>query len=84
MRAQAVVSINNLTSLALGESKSLLAALRDPEVAVLFDDTERRFLDDGDSVVLRGAAKGRGYRIGFGECVGTVMPAIDQPDWTME
>lgn len=45
---------------------------------------ERRFLEDGDEVTLRGAAKGDGFRVGFGECVGKLMPAIDQPDWTKE
>ncbi|MDE2792087.1 MAG: fumarylacetoacetase [Paracoccaceae bacterium] len=42
---------------------------------------ERRFLEDGDSVVMTGWAQGDGYRIGFGTCEGTVHPAIDPPDW---
>ena len=37
----------------------------------------RTFLEDGDTLTLRGAAKGDGYRIGFGECVGTLRPAPD-------
>lgn len=40
------------------------------------DTGERRaFLEDGDTVMIRGAAKGDGYRIGFGPCDGTVLPA---------
>ena len=36
----------------------------------------RTFLDDGDSVVLRGWCERPGAaRIGFGECRGTVLPA---------
>ncbi len=35
----------------------------------------RKFLEDGDTVILRGAAKGKSYRIGFGECRGTILPA---------
>ena len=35
----------------------------------------RTFLEDGDTLTLRGAAKGGGFRIGFGECVGTLRPA---------
>jgi fumarylacetoacetase len=35
----------------------------------------RNFLEDGDTVILRGAAKSKTYRIGFGECRGTIMPA---------
>ncbi|TMV82712.1 fumarylacetoacetase [Thioclava sp. BHET1] len=41
----------------------------------LTDGTERHFLQDGDRVTLRGHAQGRGYRIGFGSCEGTVLPA---------
>ncbi|HSI56225.1 MAG TPA: fumarylacetoacetase, partial [Ideonella sp.] len=36
----------------------------------------RSFLEDGDTVVLRGYCERAGQRrIGFGECRGTVMPA---------
>ncbi|MEC8630694.1 MAG: fumarylacetoacetase [Pseudomonadota bacterium] len=41
----------------------------------------RTFLEDGDTLTLRGAAHGDGYRIGFGECTGQVMPAPALPDW---
>jgi fumarylacetoacetase len=41
----------------------------------LSDGTERRYLEDGDTVTLRGWCQGPGLpRIGFGECVGTVVP----------
>ena len=36
----------------------------------------RGFLEDGDSVILRGRCERAGFRnIGFGECAGTVLPA---------
>jgi fumarylacetoacetase len=36
----------------------------------------RGYLEDGDTVILRGFCKRNGFRrIGFGECRGTVMPA---------
>ncbi|MFK8079396.1 MAG: fumarylacetoacetase [Granulosicoccus sp.] len=35
----------------------------------------RSFLEDGDTLTLRGAAKGDGYRIGFGDCAGRLLPA---------
>ena len=41
----------------------------------------RAFLEDGDTVTLRGAAHGDGYRIGFGACAGTVRPARQLPGW---
>ncbi len=37
----------------------------------------RRFLEDGDEVILRGGCEAAGFRrIGMGECRGVVMPAI--------
>jgi fumarylacetoacetase len=37
----------------------------------------RRFLEDGDEVILRGSCERAGYaRIGFGECRGTVLPTV--------
>ena len=39
----------------------------------------RAFVEDGDTLTLSGAAKGDGYRIGFGECSGTLLPALDDP-----
>ena len=39
---------------------------------------ERAFLEDGDTATLHGHAQGDGYRIGFGECVGTIRPARQQ------
>jgi len=36
----------------------------------------RTFLEDGDTVLLRGHCEKRGARrIGFGECAGTILPA---------
>ena len=39
----------------------------------------RSFIEDGDTIVMRGAAQGDGFQIGFGECRGTVLPALDDP-----
>ena len=36
---------------------------------------KRSFIEDGDTVTLRGHAQGDGYRIGFGECAGKILPA---------
>jgi len=35
----------------------------------------RKFLKDGDDVIMTGFAQGDGYRIGFGECTGKILPA---------
>jgi fumarylacetoacetase len=39
----------------------------------------RSFVEDGDRLTLRGHAQGNGYRIGFGDCSGTVIPAHADP-----
>jgi fumarylacetoacetase len=39
----------------------------------------RSFVEDGDTLTLRGRAQGEGYRIGFGDCAGKVLPARDLP-----
>ncbi len=36
---------------------------------------KRSFLEDGDSLVMRGWCQGDGYRIGFGEVEGTIVAA---------
>jgi fumarylacetoacetase len=41
----------------------------------LVSGTARAFLEDGDSLVMRGWCQGDGYRIGFGEVEGTILPA---------
>ena len=40
--------------------------------------TQRSFLEDGDQVIMRGWCQGDGYRIGFGEVRGRVLPALRQ------
>jgi fumarylacetoacetase len=43
----------------------------------LGDGEQRRFLEDGDTVILRGHADGAGKaRVGFGEVTGQVLPAL--------
>ncbi len=40
---------------------------------------ERTFLEDGDTATLSGFAQGDGYRVGFGDCTGTILPAVENP-----
>ena len=42
----------------------------------LKDGSSRKFIEDGDTVTLRGYAKKDGVRVGFGECKGMIMPAV--------
>jgi len=44
----------------------------------LSNGEQRTFLQDGDTVILRGRCHREGWRdIGFGDCVGTVLSAVD-------
>ena len=53
---------------------SLATALALP--LTLPNGQSRTYLEDGDAVVLRGWCEKPGAaRIGFGECIGTVLPA---------
>jgi len=39
----------------------------------------RSFIEDGDTLTLRGNAHGDGFTIGFGDCTGTILPAVAWP-----
>jgi len=40
------------------------------------DGSERKFINDNDTVIFRGYAQKDGVRVGFGECVAKVLPSI--------
>ena len=40
------------------------------------DGSERKFINDGDTVTMRGYAEKNGIRIGFGDCTAKVLPAL--------
>ncbi len=48
---------------------------RGTEPIKLADGQERKFLHDGDTVVIRGHARRNGLRVGFGEVSGEILPA---------
>ena len=39
------------------------------------EDEQRTFVEDGDSIILRGVCRGTDYSVGFGECTGKILPA---------
>ncbi len=41
------------------------------------DGTERKFIHDGDTLIIRGYAANDQLRIGFGEVVTTILPATE-------
>lgn len=46
---------------------------------ISIDGGTRSFVEDGDTVTLRGRAQGDEYVVGFGTCVGLVLPALADP-----
>jgi fumarylacetoacetase len=43
----------------------------------LSDGSERKFLKDGDTVIMRAHGTANGLRIGFGEVRSKLLPALD-------
>ncbi|MBL9052005.1 MAG: fumarylacetoacetase [Tabrizicola sp.] len=43
------------------------------------DGGTRTFIEDGDTLTLRGQCKGDGYTIGFGDCTGQVQATLEDP-----
>ena len=41
----------------------------------LNDGTERKFINDNDTVILRGYSSKNGVRVGFGEVITKILPA---------
>ncbi|WP_066737354.1 fumarylacetoacetase [Cupriavidus sp. D384] len=55
---------------------SLLETTRNgAERVTLADGVTRGFLEDGDTVTMTGWCQGDGYRVGFGEVTGQILPA---------
>ena len=65
-----------------GDSPSSLGCLleltnRGASPMTLPTGEERRFLEDGDEIIMKGYLEAEGRRrIGFGECRGTILPAL--------
>ena len=57
------------------QTGALLEMTEGGKKAVTVKGESRTFIQDGDEVALFAAAQGDGYRIAFGPCTGTVLPA---------
>lgn len=54
------------------------------EPVALDGGATRTFLEDGDRLTIRGHASRDGFRIGFGDCAGAVLPPAPLPEWAAE
>jgi fumarylacetoacetase len=50
-------------------------AWKGTQPVVMPDGTERRFIQDNDTVIVRGWAERKGIRVGFGEAKGKILPS---------
>lgn len=55
---------------------SLLELTRNGAQPLTVGGVQRGFLEDGDEVVMTGWCQGDGYRVGFGEVSGVILPAV--------
>ncbi len=77
LRTGDMLGTGTLSGPAAGQGGSMLELSQGGKVPLALPNGEQRtFLEDGDTVVLRGHCQAEGFRrIGFGECRGSVMPA---------
>jgi len=59
-----------------GSYGSLLELTANGKQPVDIGGATRAFIEDGDEVTLTGWCQGQGYRVGFGQCTGTILPAL--------
>ncbi|EIE51300.1 fumarylacetoacetase [Citreicella sp. 357] len=84
MRTGDLLGSGTISGADQGARGSLLEMSWGGKEPITVSGTQRSFLEDGDTLTLYGAAEGDGYRIGFGACTGTVLPATPQPEWTKQ
>lgn len=77
MRVGDLLGSGTISGVEEGSEGCLLEASRDGKATVkLSRNTERRYLEDGDTVTLRGVCgTDDKYLVGFGECVGQILLA---------
>lgn len=74
-----LLGCGTVSSAGAGAQGCLFEATRDGRNPLALEHGgQRAFLEDYDEVTLTGWCQGDGYRVGFGECTGTVLPALRQ------
>ena len=59
-----------------GTRGSMLEQSENGKKDIMIGEVKRTFLEDGDEVVIRGVCGKPGRRVGFGDCVGKILPAV--------
>jgi len=80
MRVGDLLGTGTISGPKKGQYGSLLELSAGGKEPITLDTGETRtFLEDHDTLSLSGFASGDGYRIGFGPCSATVLPALKEP-----
>ncbi len=79
LRPGDLLGTGTLSTTGKGEQGCLLELTWSGKNKIVLEESggvERTFLEDGDVVSLTGYCQGEGYRVGFGECTGKILPAL--------
>lgn len=77
MRVGDLLGSGTISGPAPEQTGALLEMTEGGKKPVTVNGEERTFIQDGDEIGLYAHAQGDGYRIGFGHCTGTILPARD-------
>jgi fumarylacetoacetase len=77
MRVGDLLGSGTISGPAPEQTGALLEMTEGGKKPVTVNGEERTFIQDGDEIGLYAHAQGDGYRIGFGPCTGTILPARD-------
>lgn len=75
MRVGDLLGSGTISGPQVHQTGALLEMTQNGKVPIHVNGEERIFIEDGDEIALFAAAKGDGYQIGFGPCVGKILPA---------
>ncbi|WP_423209241.1 fumarylacetoacetase [Paracoccus yeei] len=75
MRVGDLLGSGTISGPAPDQTGALLEMTQGGKTPVTVNGAPRTFIEDGDEIALFAEARGEGYRIGFGPCTGTVLPA---------
>jgi fumarylacetoacetase len=75
MRVGDLLGSGTISGPSLDQTGALLEMTQNGKNPVTVNGESRTFIEDGDEVGLFAEARGDGYRIGFGPCIGQILPA---------
>lgn len=75
MRVGDLLGSGTISGPSLDQTGALLEMTQNGKNPVTVNGASRTFIEDGDEVGLFAEARGDGYRIGFGPCIGQILPA---------